>query len=119
MSVAGGPTDVDLFTDVSERDMDFLFCEEIECSPACAAWLLEKTAATGANCEVVRIARSLVEAEGEYEKAESIVDSRDSTTQFQHPHWYKGASHKWESLIPTICANVCQQQPEIRLKPPV
>jgi hypothetical protein len=65
MSVAGGPTDVDLFTDVSERDMDFLFCEEIECNPAFAAWLLEKTAATGANCEIVRIARSLVEAEGE------------------------------------------------------
>jgi hypothetical protein len=40
------------------------------------------------------------------EKAESIVDSHDGTNQIQHPHWYKGASHEWESLIPTICANV-------------
>ena len=40
------------------------------------------------------------------EKAESIVDSHDGTNQIQHSHWYKGASHEWESLIPTICANV-------------
>jgi hypothetical protein len=40
------------------------------------------------------------------EKPESIVDSHDGTNQIQHPHWYKGASHEWESLIPTICANV-------------
>ena len=40
------------------------------------------------------------------EKAESIVDSHDGTNQIQHPRWYKGASHEWESLIPTICANV-------------
>jgi len=30
----------------------------------------------------------------------------DGTNQFQHPHWYKGASHEWQSLIPTIWANV-------------
>jgi hypothetical protein len=36
------------------------------------------------------------------EKPESIVDSHDGTNQIQHPHWYKGASHEWESLIPTI-----------------
>ena len=40
------------------------------------------------------------------EKAESIVDSHDGTNQIQHPHWYKEASHEWESLIPMICANV-------------
>src|ERR1700730_448611 len=40
------------------------------------------------------------------EKVESIVDSHDCTNQIQHPHWYKGASHEWGNLIPTICANV-------------
>jgi hypothetical protein len=40
------------------------------------------------------------------EKVESIADSHDGTNQIQHPHWYKGASHEWGSLIPTICANV-------------
>ncbi|HXO33141.1 MAG TPA: hypothetical protein VN901_12395, partial [Candidatus Acidoferrales bacterium] len=40
------------------------------------------------------------------EKVESIVDSHDGTNQIQHPHWYKGASHEWGSLIPMICANV-------------
>src|SRR5271167_589924 len=40
------------------------------------------------------------------EKAESIVDSHEGTNQIQHSHWYKVASHEWESLIPTICANV-------------
>ena len=33
------------------------------------------------------------------EKAESFVDSHDGTNQIQHPHWYKGASHEWGSLI--------------------
>jgi hypothetical protein len=40
------------------------------------------------------------------ERVESIVDSHDGTDQIQHPHWYKGASHEWGSLIPMICANV-------------
>ena len=30
----------------------------------------------------------------------------NGANQIQHPRWYKGASHEWESLIPTICANV-------------
>src|SRR5271155_4444631 len=44
------------------------------------------------------------------EKVESIVDSHDGTNQIQHPHWYKGAGHEWESLIPMICANVSSLQ---------
>jgi hypothetical protein len=34
----------------------------------------------------------------------SIVDSHDGTNPIQRPHWYKGASHEWGSLIPMICA---------------
>ena len=41
------------------------------------------------------------------EKVESmIVDSHDGANRIQDPHWNKGASHEWGSLIPTICANV-------------
>jgi ankyrin repeat protein len=51
-------------------------------------------------------AKADVNARAFDEKAESIVDSHDGTNQIQRPHWYRGASHEWESLIPTICANV-------------
>ena len=45
------------------------------------------------------------------EKVESlIVDSHDGTNRIPDPHWCKGASHEWGSLIPTICANVSLRQ---------
>src|SRR6516165_10176974 len=45
------------------------------------------------------------------EKVESmIVDSHDGANRIQDPHWDKGASHEWGSLIPTICANVSLRQ---------
>src|SRR5258708_40214377 len=45
------------------------------------------------------------------EKVESlIVDSHDGANRIQDPHWNKGASHEWGSLIPTICANVSLRQ---------
>jgi hypothetical protein len=51
----------------------------------------------------------LVRAFGE--KVESmIVDSHDGANRIQDPHWCKGASHEWGSLIPTICANVSLRQ---------
>jgi len=53
-----------------------------------------------------KAAQNAAQARAFDEKAESIVDSHDGTNQIQHSHWYKGASHEWESLIPTICANV-------------
>src|SRR5258708_12733738 len=44
-------------------------------------------------------------------KVESMMaDSQDGANQIQHPHWDKGASHEWGSLIPTICANVPLRQ---------
>ena len=52
------------------------------------------------------IQRKIFAARAFDEKAKWIVDSHDGANQIQHPHWYKGASHEWESLIPTICANV-------------
>src|SRR6516164_10566532 len=39
-----------------------------------------------------------------------IVDSHDGANRIQDPHWDKGASHEWGSLIPTICANVSLRQ---------
>jgi len=36
--------------------------------------------------------------------------SHDGTNRIQRPNWYKGASHEWGSLIPTICANVSLRQ---------
>src|SRR6266852_2421051 len=45
------------------------------------------------------------------EKVESmIVDSHDGANRIQDPHWNKGASHEWGSLIPTICVNVWLRQ---------
>src|SRR5258708_29334339 len=45
------------------------------------------------------------------EKVESlIVDSHDGANRIQDPHWNKGASHEWGSLIPTICSNVSLRQ---------
>src|SRR5712664_2439934 len=46
------------------------------------------------------------------EKVESmiIVDSHDGANQIQDPHWDKGASDEWGSLIPTICVNVSLRQ---------
>jgi len=45
------------------------------------------------------------------EKVEStIVDSHDGANQIQHLHWDMETSHEWESLIPTICANVLSRQ---------
>jgi hypothetical protein len=35
-----------------------------------------------------------------------IVDSHDGANRIQDPHWDKGASDEWGSLIPTICVNV-------------
>src|SRR5271166_2745428 len=36
--------------------------------------------------------------------------SHDGANRIQRPNWYKGASHEWGSLIPTICANVSLRQ---------
>src|SRR5712664_3705455 len=46
------------------------------------------------------------------EKVESmmIVDSHDGANRIQDPHWDKGASDEWGSLIPTICVNVSLRQ---------
>src|SRR6266436_9077610 len=45
------------------------------------------------------------------EKVESlIVDSHEGANRIQDPHWCKGGSHEWGSLIPTICANVSLRQ---------
>src|SRR5258706_10014863 len=45
------------------------------------------------------------------EKVESMMgDSHDGANRIQDPHWNKGASHEWGSLIPTICVNVWLRQ---------
>src|SRR5258708_13053879 len=45
------------------------------------------------------------------EKVESVMgDSQDGANRIQDPHWSKGASHAWGSLIPTICVNVWLRQ---------
>src|SRR5258708_8451111 len=45
------------------------------------------------------------------EKVESMMgDSHDGANRIQDAHWYKGASHEWGSLIPTICVNVWLRQ---------
>src|SRR5258705_12693766 len=45
------------------------------------------------------------------EKIESMMgDSHNGANRIQDPHWNKGASHEWGSLIPTICANVSLRQ---------
>jgi hypothetical protein len=52
-------------------------------------------------------------------KVESAIgDSHDGANQIQDPHWDKGASDEWESLIPTICVNVSlrQSKPAIPVK---
>src|SRR5258707_15604069 len=55
--------------------------------------------------------RNLRRARAFDEKVESlIVDSHDGANRIQDPHWNKGASHEWGSLIPTICANVSLRQ---------
>jgi hypothetical protein len=39
-------------------------------------------------------------------KVESVMgDSHEGANQIQDLHWNKGASHEWESLIRTTCAN--------------
>lgn len=49
-------------TEVSERDLDFLLAEEVECNPSFAAWLLDLTDGEGS---IVSIARSVATAYGE------------------------------------------------------
>src|SRR6266404_7409751 len=45
------------------------------------------------------------------EKVESMMgDSHGGANRIQDPHWNKGASHEWGSLIPTICVNVSLRQ---------
>src|SRR6266849_9710579 len=45
------------------------------------------------------------------EKVESMIgDSHDGANRIQDPHWDKGASDEWGSLIPTICVNVSLRQ---------
>jgi hypothetical protein len=45
------------------------------------------------------------------EKVESMMgDSHDGANRIEDSHWYKGASHEWGSLIPTICVNVWLRQ---------
>jgi len=36
--------------------------------------------------------------------------------RFNNPHWYKGASHEWGSLILTICANVSLLQSKLAIR---
>ena len=54
------------FVEVSERDLDFLFAEEIECNPAFSTWLLRRSGSPGRNWEdIIRIGRSVTTALGE------------------------------------------------------
>ena len=53
------------FIDISERDMDFLFAEEIECDRPFVEWLIGRTGGTAEGAEVVRVGRSVVTRQGE------------------------------------------------------
>src|SRR5260370_16292248 len=45
------------------------------------------------------------------EKVESLIaDSHDGANRIQDPHWNKGASHEWGSLIPPICPTLSFRQ---------
>jgi hypothetical protein len=53
------------FIDVSERDMDFLLAEEIECDQQFVCWLIDRTDGVSAGAKVVRVGRSVVTRQGE------------------------------------------------------
>ena len=53
------------FVDVSERDMDFLFAEELECDPTFRAWFLGRTGGSEGKGGLLRVGRSISTAQGE------------------------------------------------------
>jgi hypothetical protein len=53
------------FIDVSERDMDFVLAEEIECDQEFVCWLIGRTDGVSAGAKVVRVGRSVVTRQGE------------------------------------------------------
>ena len=53
------------FVDVSERDLDFVLAEEIECSRSFRAWFLQKTSEPDQIHELLRLGRSISTRHGE------------------------------------------------------
>jgi hypothetical protein len=53
------------FVDVTERDMDFLFAEELECDPVFRAWFLERTGSSEGAEGLLRVGRSISTRHGE------------------------------------------------------
>lgn len=53
------------FIDISERDMDFLLAEEIECDREFVCWLIRRTGGVADGAMVVRMGRSVVTRHGE------------------------------------------------------
>src|ERR1700756_3900990 len=53
------------FVDVTERDMDFLFAEELECDPVFRAWFLDRTGSSEGAQGLLRVGRSISTRHGE------------------------------------------------------
>src|SRR5437868_3403456 len=54
------------FIDISERDLDFVLAEEIECSQSFRSWFLERTGATPEHIhKILRLERSISTQDGE------------------------------------------------------
>ena len=92
------------------------YYERIEIIPAAPRAQSGRRLYSGTDVRVLAFTRRSRELEHLTRRLNRLWIPMTARIRFNNPHWYKGASHEWGSLILTICANVSllQSKPAIR-----